>query len=417
MVRPTDVRITSPYQPLSAGKDIDIVCVARGARPPAQISWWLDGEKLTTKITESTAEEDNLTISSLNIRPTIQDNLRNLSCRGDNPQLTESVLEDTWLISVHYLPRLSVKMNTLDTVKEGSEVSMTCEVHSLPPVTELEWLQDGRSLGPPVGANFLNRTLIIPSAGPQHRGEYQCAGTNSEGRSVSDPVLLQVLYVPRCESVRSSVYGVGRTESVSVTCEVDAYPNVVNFSWVLSNSDKHSPLPSTQFSSNGTKSVATVSPRVPQDYGILQCRASNVIGQQKDPCSFRIIPAGSPTRQNFGGCVINGLMSIEPWKADRHQVVFSDESHFNLWDRESHIRVRCYASKSCFPECVIEQHSCLIPGVMFWGVISHRGRSNLIRIKDNLNSSMYVREVLQPEVVPSRQCCSNFHCWRPNFQS
>ncbi|GFQ77636.1 uncharacterized protein TNCT_93441, partial [Trichonephila clavata] len=289
--RPTDVRITSPYQPLSAGKDIDIVCVARGARPPAQISWWLDGEKLTTKITESTAEEDNLTISSLNIRPTIQDNLRNLSCRGDNPQLTESVLEDTWLISVHYLPRLSVKMNTLDTVKEGSEVSMTCEVHSLPPVTELEWLQDGRSLGPPVGANFLNRTLNIPSSGPQHRGEYQCAGTNSEGRAVSDPVLLQVLYVPRCESVRSSVYGVGRTESVSVTCEVDAYPNVVNFSWVLSNSDKHSPLPSTQFSSNGTKSVATVSPRVPQDYGILQCRASNVIGQQKDPCSFRIIPA------------------------------------------------------------------------------------------------------------------------------
>ncbi|GBM35300.1 hypothetical protein AVEN_38165-1 [Araneus ventricosus] len=291
MMRPTDVRITSPYQPLSAGKETDIVCVARGARPPAQISWWLDGEKLTTKITESTAEEDNLTISSLNIRPSIQDNLRNLSCRGDNPQLTDSVLEDTWLISVHYLPRLTVKMNMLDAVKEGSEVNMTCLVHSLPPVTELEWLQDGRPLGPPVGANFLNRTLLIPSAGPQHKGEYQCAGTNSEGRAVSDPILLQVLYAPRCESVRSSVYGVGRTESVSVTCEVDAYPNVVNFTWVLVNVDKHSSLPTAQFYSNGTKSVATVSPRAPQDYGVLQCWATNVIGQQKDPCSFRIIPA------------------------------------------------------------------------------------------------------------------------------
>ncbi|CAL1269818.1 unnamed protein product, partial [Larinioides sclopetarius] len=274
--------------------ETDIVCVARGARPPAQISWWLDGEKLTTKITESTAEEDNLTISSLNIRPSIQDNLRNLSCRGDNPQLTESVLEDTWVVSVHYLPRLTVKMNMLDAVKEGSEVNMTCLVHSLPPVTELEWLQDGRPLGPPVGANFLNRTLLIPSAGPQHKGEYQCAGTNSEGRAVSDPVLLQVLYAPRCESVRSSVYGVGRTESVSVTCEVDAYPNVVNFTWVLVNADKHSSLPTAQFYSNGTKSVATVSPRAPQDYGVLQCWATNVIGQQKDPCSFRIIPAGVP---------------------------------------------------------------------------------------------------------------------------
>ncbi|KFM67497.1 B-cell receptor CD22, partial [Stegodyphus mimosarum] len=156
---------------------------------------------------------------------------------------------------------------------------MTCEVHSHPPITELEWLQDGRSLGPPSGASFSNRTLIIPNIGPQHKGKYQCAGTNSEGRAVSEPVLLQVLYAPRCESVRSSVYGVGRTESVSVACAVDAYPTTVNFSWVLSNSDRKSPLPPTQYASNGTKSVATVSPRVPQDYGVLQCWASNIIGQ------------------------------------------------------------------------------------------------------------------------------------------
>lgn len=85
----------------------------------------------------------------------------------------------------------------------------------------------------------------------------------------------------------------GRTESVSVTCAVDAYPAVVNFSWVLSNSDKDTPLPLNQYSSNGTKSVATVSPRVPQDYGVLKCWASNAIGNQKDPCTFRIIPAGN----------------------------------------------------------------------------------------------------------------------------
>ncbi|XP_054717287.1 synaptogenesis protein syg-2-like [Uloborus diversus] len=293
-LRPTDVRITSPYQPLSAGKDADIVCVARGARPPAQISWWLDGEKLTTGITESTAEEDNLTISSLSIRPEIHDNLRNLSCRGDNPQLTDSVLEDTWLINVHYLPKLSVKINTIIPVKEGTDISITCDVQAHPPVTELEWLQDGRSLGPPAKDSFSNRTFFIASVGPQHKGEYSCAGTNSEGRSVSDPALLQVNYAPRCESVRSSVYGVGRTESVSVTCAIDAFPPIVNFSWVLNNAAGSSFLPIAQYSSNGTKSVATVSPRSPQDYGILQCSAQNEIGKQRDPCSFRIIPAGVP---------------------------------------------------------------------------------------------------------------------------
>ncbi|XP_071039050.1 neural cell adhesion molecule 1 isoform X3 [Parasteatoda tepidariorum] len=293
-LRPTDVRITTPHQPLSAGKETDIVCVARGARPPAQISWWLDGEKLKTEVTESTAEEDNLTISSLSMRPSIRDNLRNLSCRGDNPQLPDSVLEDAWIIIVHYLPKVTLDATPDSLVREGEELTLVCEIHAHPPITELEWLQDGRSLGPPEKANYSNRIIHISPVTPHHRGEYQCAGTNTEGRALSEPKQLEILYAPRCESVRSSVYGVGRTESVSVTCAIDAYPKTVNFSWVLSNSNKKMPLPTAQFYSNGTISVATVSPRAPQDYGILECSASNSVGTQKDPCSFRIIPAGVP---------------------------------------------------------------------------------------------------------------------------
>ncbi|GFV28452.1 transposable element Tcb1 transposase [Trichonephila clavipes] len=40
---------------------------------------------------------------------------------------------------------------------------------------------------------------------------------------------------------------------------------------------------------------------------------------------------------------------------------------------------------------------------MVWGVISYHGRSNLLRIEGNLNSNRYVREVVQPEVVPLLQ--------------
>ncbi|GFT29185.1 transposable element Tcb2 transposase [Trichonephila clavipes] len=34
-------------------------------------------------------------------------------------------------------------------------------------------------------------------------------------------------------------------------------------------------------------------------------------------------------------------------QADWHQVVFSDESRFNLWDHEGHIRFRRYAGECC----------------------------------------------------------------------
>ncbi|PRD34872.1 UNVERIFIED_CONTAM: Transposable element Tcb1 transposase [Trichonephila clavipes] len=61
------------------------------------------------------------------------------------------------------------------------------------------------------------------------------------------------------------------------------------------------------------------------------------------------------------------------WQAYWHQVVFSDESRFNLWDYDGRIRVRRYAGERCFPECVIERHSGLTPRVMVWGAISYHG--------------------------------------------
>ncbi|GFX46406.1 transposable element Tc1 transposase [Trichonephila clavipes] len=91
---------------------------------------------------------------------------------------------------------------------------------------------------------------------------------------------------------------------------------------------------------------------------------------------------------------------LRAWQADWHQIVFSDESRFNLWDHDGRIRVRRCAGERCLSECVIEQHSALTPGVMVWGAISYHGRSNLRQIEGNLNSNRYVREVLQPEVVP-----------------
>ncbi|GFU25838.1 transposable element Tcb1 transposase [Trichonephila clavipes] len=79
------------------------------------------------------------------------------------------------------------------------------------------------------------------------------------------------------------------------------------------------------------------------------------------------------------------------WQANWHQVVVSDESRFNLLEHDGCIPVRRYADKRCFPDCVIERHSGLTSRVMIWGAISYHGRSNLLRIEGNLNSTRYVR--------------------------
>ncbi|GFV42761.1 transposable element Tcb2 transposase [Trichonephila clavipes] len=38
------------------------------------------------------------------------------------------------------------------------------------------------------------------------------------------------------------------------------------------------------------------------------------------------------------------------WQADWHQIVFSDESRFNLWDHDGRIHVRRYTGEHCLPE-------------------------------------------------------------------
>lgn len=91
------------------------------------------------------------------------------------------------------------------------------------------------------------------------------------------------------------------------------------------------------------------------------------------------------------------------WRADWQQVVFSDESRFNLWHNDGRIRVRRYAGERSLPECIVERHKGRTPGIMVWGAIAYHGRSQLVRIVGNLNHNRYISEVLEPEVVPFLQ--------------
>jgi hypothetical protein len=43
---PLDVRILGASQPLSEGRRYDLLCQSSGSRPPASITWKLDGKRL-----------------------------------------------------------------------------------------------------------------------------------------------------------------------------------------------------------------------------------------------------------------------------------------------------------------------------------------------------------------------------------
>lgn len=47
-VGPSSVEIRGLEGPVSAGKLLRVECEAKGSRPPATLTWWLDGTMLTS---------------------------------------------------------------------------------------------------------------------------------------------------------------------------------------------------------------------------------------------------------------------------------------------------------------------------------------------------------------------------------
>lgn len=81
---------------------------------------------------------------------------------------------------------------------------------------------------------------------------------------------------------------------VNVTCEVDAHPQQVTFSWVFNNTVATTDIPEVHITDNLTLSMVTYTPHTQMDYGFLLCWAANSVGQQREPCVFKIFPAGPP---------------------------------------------------------------------------------------------------------------------------
>lgn len=88
------------------------------------------------------------------------------------------------------------------------------------------------------------------------------------------------------------------------------------------------------------------------------------------------------------------------WRAQWQQVVFSDESRYNLEYNDGRVRVRRYRGERLLPQCVIQRHTARTPGIMVWGAIGYNCRSHLVHIAGNLNSDRYIREIVEPEVLP-----------------
>ncbi|XP_067138004.1 neural cell adhesion molecule 2-like isoform X2 [Centruroides vittatus] len=295
-LKPLEVYIIESNRPVSAGQEVKLVCESTGSRPPAHLSWWKDGKKLES-YKESVSDDGNITTSLLTFTPSVDDNGKSLSCRADHPSLPNSGIADRWLLNVHYAPILNLALgaNILRSkIKEGSDVYFECNIKANPRVTELGWIFDGKPLfsNTNPGIIMINQSLVLQKVKKDHRGHYRCIASNSEGEGKSKDVQLEVQYAPVCKEGQKILYGIGRDETVNVSCEVEADPDEVSFRWLLNNTAETVEI--RKFTTNGTMSTVKYNPKSMIGYGGLYCWARNEIGVQKEPCIFRMLPASPP---------------------------------------------------------------------------------------------------------------------------
>ncbi|XP_022241259.1 hemicentin-1-like isoform X2 [Limulus polyphemus] len=299
-LRPIILEIEGVDHPLSANKVAHLKCRTAGSRPNVTITWWL-GSKQIKMITVRTTDSTSMTISTLSFKPSKEDTGKYLSCRAENPSIPDGALERGWTLNVHHKPKLTLRLGSKLRhfhIQEGNDVYLECNIVANPWVTEIRWKFEGWDLHTNTSAGIIisNQSLVLQKVKRANRGHYLCVASNSEGLGESNSLHLKVQFSPICKSNQKMTYGAARHEPVQLFCDVEADPGNVTFHWRF-NSSKDAENVLT-FTSDKTRSTATVIPRTDNDYGSLLCWASNKVGVQQKPCVFKVVPEGPPNTVN-----------------------------------------------------------------------------------------------------------------------
>jgi len=293
---PTSVGIEDTGSGLVVGARTDVVCRSSGSRPPAAITWHIDGVRLEGSH-ESSSVDGNITESQLQFTPRMRHLGKVLRCKATNPLVAKVDIFADWPLNISYAPNVELvlgKSISAESIYEGGDAYFDCRVHASPPPDRVNWYHNGLPLGQEQGILFTNYSLVLQKIGQARAGSYMCESSNSVGKGRSKEITLDIKYVPVCASPEPEIYGVSKSELVDIVCRVKANPSEVEFRWTFNNSAELIRVPHGRATSEGDRSTLSYTPQTSMDYGTLLCRASNTVGEQQKPCVYHIILAVSP---------------------------------------------------------------------------------------------------------------------------
>ena len=84
------------------------------------------------------------------------------------------------------------------------------------------------------------------------------------------------------------------------------------------------------------------------------------------------------------------------WRVEWHHIIFSDESRFCLHVSEGCTRVQRRPGEHHLPQGICPRHTDPTSGFMVWGVISYNSQSHMVFLQGEVNSALYIAQVVNP---------------------
>ncbi|XP_028031288.1 irregular chiasm C-roughest protein-like [Bombyx mandarina] len=305
-LKPQFVRVTGSGA-TRAGQNRSFVCTTRGSKPAPNIDWFINSRLVDSTMTEVEVDGD-VTKSILTWHVRREDSGRQLVCRVSNPWFPAYTIEDSLMFEVMYPPVSQISLiepKEPRLLREDENAVLLCSADASPAAynftfykgTEVYQIRDD----PIAGIAVEDDRLMLQGLRRHHSTVYRCKARNSEGSALSDPLTLNVLTRPECSagSVVQQLAGAPGGEvrarcSVNAPSSRDAGP--LRFYWTYNGTKDVLPVPASNVTVMGSSSTVIhgLHDDEDEDLGWLACWASNDIGNQREPCLFRIMPAALP---------------------------------------------------------------------------------------------------------------------------
>ncbi|XP_011303548.1 nephrin-like [Fopius arisanus] len=392
-LKPLNVTILSKPAILESEKTYNLTCQVAGSHPRPKVIW-LEGNSAFTNGRVKETGNATVVYSTLKFSPIPEDHSKQVKCRGENPLLTDAFMEDSFHLNVVFPPKVDLEIgNTLNAqnIKEEDDVYFECKVRANPQHHRITWHHNGHVLiqNSAAGIVISSQNLVLQKINRDNGGNYTCLASNDRGETSSAVVPLRVQFAPVCKTKEVTVIGASLDESVRIRCEVEADPSEVDFIWEFNNSGENFELgPAKVDGNNGTTSEFIYTPMSERDYGALTCSGRNIIGKQKIPCVYQVIPAVKPSPLN--NCTIKASLNQSSEILEIECVPGYDgglKQEFRLEAWEAGTRILRVNTTSISPELPLFRISIvdLLPATHFYLIayaVNAKGRSEVSLLED-----------------------------------